>query len=210
MVVHVFMSHTKLDKDFCDRFDVAVARVGIRAFRSEFETIKPPAWKTIKDQMGLSSAMFLLVGKELIKSQTASDQSVEARAEWKHTQNWIAYEVGLACQRGIDVWVIGDDVKINFPVPYLNNYALYGLGRKKNRKIPFDEIEFIKDVLENYSKDRFHPLGFLGRNITCSNTSCGSEFNLHSVVQKEKSVVCPTCLKAIEFPEGWLLKKKTK
>ena len=40
----IFVSHSKRDVEYCDVFDRAVARVGIRAFRSEFETITPPAW----------------------------------------------------------------------------------------------------------------------------------------------------------------------
>jgi len=44
----IFLSHTKQDKDFCDYFDSICARVGIQAFRSEFETIEPPAWATIR------------------------------------------------------------------------------------------------------------------------------------------------------------------
>jgi hypothetical protein len=51
MVVQVFMSHTKLDGECCDRFDSAAARVGLKVFRSEFETIQSPAWKTIKDEI---------------------------------------------------------------------------------------------------------------------------------------------------------------
>lgn len=202
MVVHIFMSHTKLDKDFCDRFDIAVARVGIRAFRSEFETIEPPAWKTIKKLMEVSSAMFLLVGRKLVEAQAMSDFSKEARDEWKHTQNWIAYEVGLACEKGIDVWVMCDvGVEINFPVPYLNNYTLYGLGGEK--------LEFIRGVLENYNKGIGYSLGIWKRNITCPFTECGAEFNLHSRIPKKGTLMCPTCLKSMTFPEGWLLEEKT-
>lgn len=69
MVVQLFMSHTKLDKKFCDKFDIAAARVGVKVFRSEFEEIKPPAWQTIKKAMDASSAMFLLVGKKLVEAK---------------------------------------------------------------------------------------------------------------------------------------------
>ena len=51
MVVQLFMSHTKLDENFCDKFDRAAARVGVKVFRSEFKEIKPPAWKTMKKAM---------------------------------------------------------------------------------------------------------------------------------------------------------------
>jgi hypothetical protein len=39
----LFLSHTKLDKDFLNRFDNAAARVGLKLYRSEFENIKAPA-----------------------------------------------------------------------------------------------------------------------------------------------------------------------
>ena len=81
MVVQLFMSHTKRDKDFCDRFDTVAVRVGVKVFRSELEDIKAPAWQTIKEEMGKSSAMFLLVGKELVKAQELSDTSKDAREE---------------------------------------------------------------------------------------------------------------------------------
>ena len=59
----VFVSHTKRDKEFCDAFDRVCARVGIKAFRSEFEEILTPAWKTIKEAINKSVALFFLVGK---------------------------------------------------------------------------------------------------------------------------------------------------
>lgn len=198
MVYGIFMSHTQLDTDFCDRFDKAVARVGIRAFRSEFEAIKPPAWRTIKNKIVGSRAVFLLVGRELQKAQALSDSSIEAREKWKYTQNWIAYEVGLACMKGIDVWVICDKLEINFPVPYLNNYSL-GLHSDKT------EIGYIRWVLEEYSRGRTFPLGRDKRNIFCGYDNCKAEFNLHTPIPAKYPVVCPTCLGKFEFKEGFLV-----
>lgn len=196
------MSHTKLDSEFCDRFDIASARVGVRVFRSEFETIKSPAWKTIKKQMDRSSAMFLLVGKELVKAQAMSGKSKKYRDEWKHTQNWIAYEVGLACQKGIDVWVVCDRVALNFPVPYLNNYVWSIEGYKEKRE---RGIKFIRSVLERYSENKRFPLGLDKRKIKCTHKNCGAEFNLHTPIVLGGSIICPTCCQTIVFSEGWLL-----
>jgi len=195
MVVQLFMSHTKSDKEFCDRFDVAAARVGVKVFRSEFEEIKPPAWKTIKKAMDASSAMFLLVGKELVKAQKASEKDPILREEWKHTQNWIAYEIGLACARKIDVWVVCDGVKINFPVPYLNNYAIFG------------EQKWIRDILEIYSKEETFPLGKWDRKDSCIYKECKATYNFHSAVKKGEEVICPTCLRTNIYAEDWLLEE---
>ena len=198
MVIQLFMSHTKLDKNFCDRFDIMAARVGVKVFRSEFEKIKSPAWRTIKKAMDASSAMFLLVGKELVKAQEASDEDPKAREEWKHTQNWIAYEIGLACERGIDVWVWCDGVTINFPVPYLNNYVLHGVG------------SVMRSVIELYSEGESVPLGVWGREVRCAYKRCKATYGLHSKVAIDGEVTCPTCLKIYTFPEGWQLDwKKT-
>ena len=192
MTTRVFVSHTKRDKDFCNRFDVAIARVGLRAFRSEFESIESPAWETIKEQVRNSCAMFLLVGKRLVEAQRSS----KLRHVWRYTQNWIAFEVGLACQRNIDVWVVCDNIEINFPVPYLNNYSIYGLSGKK--------LEFMIDVLRNYKEGHNFPLGYNKRNVSCPYSNCGAQYNLHSSVGKGKTVICPTCLRSIKFENGWL------
>jgi hypothetical protein len=190
------MSHTKKDVDFCTKFDVVSARVGLRVFRSEFEAISTPAWNTIRDAMRNSIAMFLLVGEELVKNQTES--SLNSEANWKFTQNWISYEVGLACQLGIDVWVLCDNVSINFPIPYLNNYDIRG--------IEYDDFWWLRDRLENYSKKLTYPVGWNDDfTFLCPFDSCGSIFNFHSVIPKNESIICPTCLREITLENGWLL-----
>lgn len=189
-VVQIFASHTKKDKQTCDKFDVAAARVGIKVFRSEYETLIPPAWKTIKDEIKRSSALFLVVGPGLVESQMLLPYN------WKYTQNWIAFETGLACAFKKDVWVICDGVKINFPVPYLNNYAPGILDEP-----PYFEV----GIFEFYREGGRFPLNTWGRGIQCPHTNCGAVFNLHTSVPKGMSIICPTCLRDIPFPDGWLV-----
>lgn len=62
----IFISHTKEDREFCDRFDSACASVGIKRFRSELETIETPTWSSIRNAIRKSCALFLLVEKELV------------------------------------------------------------------------------------------------------------------------------------------------
>lgn len=187
----VFVSHTKKDEGFCDRFDRACARAGVKSFRSEDEIITPPPWRDIKNAMKRSFAMFLLVGKNLVKQQESHGP------EWEYTQNWIAYEIGLACERGIDVWVVCEDVNINFPVPYFNNYDVHDIRTK-------DQINFMKWVLESYDRGQSFPFPYNNRGVPCPNNKCAIEFNLHSVLHPNADVICPHCLKPMTFSKGWL------
>ena len=108
-MVQIFLSHTKLDVECCDMFDRAAAREGVKVFRSEFEELESPPWQTIKKEVVNSVALFLLVGEELVNAQNRSEASLVVKEKWKYTQNWISYEVGVACQKGIDVWVVCDN-----------------------------------------------------------------------------------------------------
>jgi hypothetical protein len=141
--------------------------------------------------MNKSVALFFLVGKELVNSQDMNDPN------WRYTQNWIAYEIGLACQRGIDVWAICDDVLINFPMPYINNYLTVSL-----RHGP--AFNYLREVLEHYRDARNYP--FPGKEaVYCPYNDCKMGFNLHvSLLPKEK-IRCPQCLRDMVFTEGHLI-----
>jgi len=191
--IKVFESHTKLDSKFCDAFDRACARVGIDAFRSEYEGVKPPAWKTIRDELRQSKALFLLVGKALVKAQSKHS------AEWEHTQNWISYEIGIACDLGIDIWVICDDVAINFPVPYFNIYVPYSIRRQDN----FQNI--VRD-LQRYASGNEYDVR-PGSVVTCTYKGCRIKYNLPATVAEGREIVCPCCLQIMTFPKGHPLKK---
>jgi len=190
----VFVSHTKSDMDFCDAFDRVCAGVGIKRFRSEFESISPPAWKTIRKAMSNSVALFFLVGNQLVSSQDLN------YPEWRYTQNWIAYEIGLACQLGIDVWAVCDDVLINFPMPYINNYLTVSLKHRP-------AFDYLRLVLEEYRSGRIFPFRYIdvqGKDfgVTCPYNNCQAEFNLHVKLQPGEKIRCPQCLKDMYFTEG--------
>ena len=193
----VFVSHTKKDIRFCDAFDRVCARVGIKAFRSEFETILPPTWKTIKKAMDNSIALFFLVGEELVNSQDSND------LEWRYTQNWIAYEMGLACQLGIDVWAICDSVLINFPMPYINNYLTVSLRHRP-------AFDYLRGILADYKKGlsfSYPSVNHFGKNrgVRCPHNNCKIEFNLHVKLDPGSEIKCPHCLRDMVFPKGHLI-----
>jgi hypothetical protein len=198
-----FVSHTKLDSDFCDKFDIAASREGVKIFRSELEKIDNPACKTIKDAINKSCALFLLVGKQLVEMQAKSEIDLTFKEKWKFTQNWIAFEIGVACQLGIDVWVYCDNVNINFPVPYLNNYEIWGIPQ-----VDRASLEFLRSVFRDYTRGidtPIHGTYVHGPDRTHECPHCGATFNLHSILPKGIEIPCPTCLATLKFPNGWLL-----
>ena len=199
LMPQIFVSHSKYDKEFCNNFDSACASVGLERFRSEFENIGRPAWKTINREIKKSTALFLLIGKEVVNRQSAALNDNSTFPDWLFTQNWISYEIGVASQRGIDVWVLCDLVPINFPVPYLNNYDISGI----NLENP-DYRSFIYTVLNLYK------LGFplsLNKDLrfSCPKPHCGATYNLWTKLPKGSQIICPTCLNNLPFPDGWLL-----
>jgi len=97
-MAQIFLSHTKKDKEFCDLLDrrIFARNAQIEGIRSEFEEIGKPEWKTIKDKINKSCALFFLVGKELFKEMGKSHTPPTERenlqgTDWHYTQNWIAY-----------------------------------------------------------------------------------------------------------------------
>lgn len=141
-----------------------------------------------------------MVGKELVKAQDQSESRKQAREKWKFTQNWIAYEIGLACQQGTDVWVICDSVLINFPVPYLNNFDIWGI----RRDLP-GSLSWAKTVFEDYGRGLNYSVNgrFPERKFICPH--CKVVFNFHSELPENMETPCPTCLKTMKFQKGWLL-----
>jgi len=202
--IQVFVSHTQKDEDFCNKFDIVCARVGVKAFRSELENIFAPPYKTIKNAMNNSIALFFLVGKQLAENQKMGG------IEWEYTQNWIAYEIGLACQLGIDVWAICDDVVLNFPMPYINNYSTISLHRE-------DAFYYMKTVLLEYVQGRTFPFPYVTSDGVslgwiCGFPDCKMEFNYHVRYLKGTTIVCPHCLREFIFPydDPWRRKEQAK
>lgn len=93
------------------------------------------------------------------------------------------------------MWVYCDNVDINFPVPYFNNYALYG------------EFEFLKRLLTRYNNGETCPVPTLGRGTHCPYKDCGINFNLHSTLPVNTTIKCPQCLRDMKFEKGFLLDK---
>src|SRR4030043_1489127 len=87
----IFVSHSQYDGDIRMPFSEIFAIAGVMPKYMEFESIYPPAWAEIKEQIRISEAVFLLLGPNIRRSS--------------FTENWVAFEVGLSCAFGKDVWV---------------------------------------------------------------------------------------------------------
>lgn len=196
-----FISHSKYDKDFCNAFDNACASVGLERFRSEFEEIEKPSWKTINREIKKSNVLFVLIGEELRNRQRNCLIDNPEYTDWLFTQNWISYEIGVASQRHIDVWVVSDSAEINFPVIYLNSYYLWEGHLEK------PEQRHICSFLRSYKESR--GLWFdKSMKFTCSNSECKVSYNIPQPLPKGFRIRCPSCLKINEFENGWLLNTK--
>ena len=170
-MVRIFLSHSKADKEILDFFLKVFGLAGVQAISVEFEYFPPPPWQFIKRQMFLSNALFLLLGPNVI------DRGI-------YTQNWISFEIGLACQLKKAIWVFEQiDIPVRFPVPYLNHYVLYD---PKNR----EHLDYIRGVIEIYKQAPFlRKIPFYAR-INCPNNGCKISFSLHTEM---KEFECPSC-----------------
>jgi len=186
----IFVSHSRYDEEIRKELSevFAVAR-GADPVYMEFEDFLPPAWQKITNEIRSSEALFVLLGPNLSKTI--------------HTQNWVAFEVGLACAFDKEVWVFEQEGSyIEFPVPYLTDYMIYDLKDKTHfeyvRKIingygkPIPRFPF----LENHRTKRGIPIG---RWTACAYDNCRSVFLLHTQVE---SFSCPSCRQTLQsIPE---------
>lgn len=151
---------------------------GVQAVSVEFEYFPPPPWQFIKRQMLESSALFLLLGPNVI------DRGI-------YTQNWISFEVGLACQLNKEIWVFEQmDIPVRFPVPYLSHYLLYNPNNRGH-------LDYIRDIIRAYKFTplfRRIPAGYA--NVTCTNSGCRVNFIMHTEMEEFE---CPSCRKRMRF-----------
>lgn len=183
-IIQIFVSHSQYDNDIRASFDTVFARTGVKSVCIEFEQIYPPAWQAIKNEISASATVFLLLGPNIRSSI--------------HTQNWVAFEVGLACAFGKDVWVFEQDNSyIEFPIPYLTDYMIYNLDDPHH-------FDYVRSIIEGYANPIYLlPFGVdnrTKRNIpkgmltTCPHRNCGSHYALHTDI---KNFSCPSCRQQI-------------
>ena len=203
----IFISHSKRDAETVAAFCNIFARTQLRAVLLEFENYLIPPWTQIKNEVQQASAVFLLLSPELNSSH--------------FTQNWVSYEVGLACMSNKAVWVYEQwQNPVQFPVPYLTDYIVFDRNNRAH-------MEAIKEHVEKYDPNpvlaglvlgglagaAFGGVGagigaILGAAVAqpktpgvptaCPYPNCGIHFRIHSNVPQ---LLCPACRQA--FSLNW-------
>lgn len=182
-MAQIFISHSRYDEDIRRYFDEIFAGTKVKAVRLEFESFNYPASKFVIKQILKSDAFFVLLGPKI--SQKVA------------TQSWVGFEMGAAAMRQIPcpIWVF-EPIKyapIKFPIPFLNNYMLYDLTSRGDRK-------HITSIVNCYRI----PFAFARkitipkwRQVNCPHDDCKMSYNLHG---KVKEINCPACRKKIHLP----------
>src|SRR6266702_3803031 len=122
-MARIFVSHSRRDRDIVNFFTEAFAtsKKGVKADFMEFENMegKDAGREIIQKIKDLQTqAVFVLLGPGVLK--------------FRHTENWIAFEVGVCSGVEKDVWVF-EPIRetVEFPIPYLNHYVPYRVGDKE-------------------------------------------------------------------------------
>lgn len=115
MVRQIFISHSGRDSHIVQEILADFEGTGVKPVLMENESKAGPLpdWKWIKDEIQRSEALFVILTNGVVRSE--------------HTQNWVAFEIGVAagCDPPKPVFVIRGESAVNFPVPYLNHYFSY-------------------------------------------------------------------------------------
>jgi hypothetical protein len=171
----VFISHSKLDhrKHF---FTSAFATAGIKAEFEEFEPVESredPPWKRIKNHIWRSKATFVVLSEPL------------ENPSYRHTMNWIDFEVGLSSAWDKPVWIFEPiESPINFAVPYATHHVCYEYQSD-------DDIKWLVSIL----KEGNLKFTLNGRYFTCSN--CGLTFT--QLNEDKNEFPCPSCRKILSI-----------
>jgi len=205
-VASIFISHSKRDKPTVDAFCNVFARTQLRAFLAEFEAYAVPPWLQIKNWVQQSSSLFVLLSSHL--------------QETPYTQNWVSYEVGLACGLDKPVWVYEQwRSPVIFPVPYLTDYVVYDPASQ-------EDLNAIRQLVEVYDPSPTLAgavLGGLlgaalsgglgagagailggalgkrqppGTPVRCPHEHCGVPFRVYNHLQ---SFPCPACRRVMQL-----------
>jgi hypothetical protein len=115
VVRQIFISHSGRDSRIVQDILVDFEGTWVKPvlMENELKAGHLPDWKWIKDEIKKSEALFVILTNGVVTHE--------------HTQNWVAFEIGVAagCDPPKPVFIIRGQRAVNFPVPYLNHYFSY-------------------------------------------------------------------------------------
>ena len=111
----IFISHSKRDKQLVQNIQAMLTNLGHTPIIEEFipEERKEPIPKDeIRKNVQLSHALFLFLTDEIVQT--------------KYTENWVIYEVGLASDRHIPIFIFErEGLPIHYPIPDVTDYMIF-------------------------------------------------------------------------------------
>ncbi|MDY6894306.1 MAG: hypothetical protein SVO01_02645 [Thermotogota bacterium] len=189
----IFLSHSHTDKVLLDDTKSIFEETNVEYVI--YEGDKDEDWKNIRKEIQDSDAVFLLVGPNI--SPDIRDSA--------HTQNWIAFEVGIACgceppkrvyafHNAYDPENPNECNKNLFVIPYLTDYIYY------NSNVP-RSYEITLEIIRTFDPSRRRSVvdGLLTYSDSWMNTTCyngikikweSKEDGIATFIGKMK---CPKC-----------------
>ena len=183
----VFLSHSK-DDSRLRFFEEACSAAGVILKKMELEDPEFPPWRSIGREINRSQMMFVSLSEPLLG------------LDYRHTQNWIDYEVGLACQRELPVWVFEpSEEQVDFPIPYCTHTVRFDQSNREHIKWLKVQLEYRRD----HGAGRYGAHQQFPRNMydgtpstRCSNPRCGLEF---FQLNSDGVFWCPSCRQPMEW-----------
>jgi hypothetical protein len=183
----IFISHSSRDKKFRVWLTRLFAGINTQNSRAGINTRVKPVfmeyeewkrteanWQWIKSEIEKSEALVLVLTRNIVNKE--------------HTQNWVAYEIGVAATINKDVVVLRDrgGKAVNFPVPYFNEYYLVPIIQRGKWKAVNANI-IMNDIIHGKRRDP---------NVTCP--YCSLEYFYSPAI---RNFECPCCGHVLSFPE---------
>lgn len=204
----VFITHSRHDAPILEHIAELIKIVGVEPilYRYDYKHTDT-AWQEIRYDIYKSHALFVVLSNNLSASS--------------HTQNWVGWEVGVACAYRKRVWVFEELNRIvSFPIPYLTDYVPYDLSNPQLRQLISAVARGYRLRQQFMSTVGVAGIGGLlfglpglvigaiigniaGRpeqapyiNLMCYHLGCKTRFNMYLWLDEFK---CPACRRTLRF-----------
>jgi len=178
----IFISHSGKDREIVDSIIQSFSGTGVKPILVEdmgwSRDHGEPNWLWIKNEILKSEALFVILSKGLVAQE--------------HTQNWVAFEIGIAagCDPPKPVHVITGE-HVRFPVPYLNHYFPYSVtGVAK----PGEQVLW-KGIADSVMKSCIMQPGHAHNGSLVRCDFCKTEFCVHGI---QAEFECPCCFSMVK------------